>query len=106
MSESDCKEVLDTISLKLDDIKDDIATLDKDVALNHLAYKNLNAELQEHKKDGKWKANRNIAIVAIMFTALGCWIALKGLNNNNDTYVEPTAIVKELGHGGKTNKQR
>ncbi len=40
---------------KLDSIKDAIAELKTDVALNNLAYENLNAELQEHKKDGKWK---------------------------------------------------
>ena len=81
---------------KLDGIKDDIAELDKNVALNNQAYKNLNDELKEHKKDGKWKANRNIAIIAIMFTALGCWVGLKGLDNKQ--YDQPTAIVKELRH--------
>lgn len=87
---------------KLDNIRDDIADLDKAVALNNQAYKNLNAELQEHKKDGKWKANRNIAIVAIMFTALGCWVGLKGLNTEH--HDQQTAIVKELNHDkGKHN---
>lgn len=79
---------------KLDEIKEDIHDLRTDVALNQQAYNNLNAELQEHKKDGKWKANRNIAFVAVMFTALGCWVGLKGLDTG--THTHPVANIKEL----------
>lgn len=79
---------------KLDEIKDDIHDLTTEVALNQQAYNHLNAELQEHKRDGKWKANRNIAIVAILFTALGCWVGLKGLDNGK--YAQPPAIIKEI----------
>ncbi len=80
---------------KLDDLKEGVADLTTDVALNHQAYHNLNAELQEHKNHDKWVATRNIAIVAIMFTALGCWVGFKGLNTNKKN-VQPTAIIKEI----------
>jgi hypothetical protein len=87
---------------KLSEIRDDLADLTTSVALNNLAYTNLNAELQEHKKDSKWRVNRNIAVVAIVFTALGCWVALKGMDTG--TAGEQTAIVKEVTSSGKTIK--
>ncbi len=86
---------------KLDGITVAIATLDKNVALNYQAHNNLNAELQEYKAEGKWKAKCNIAIVGVMFAALGCWISLKGLDTGDHT--PPTAIIKELGAHGKDN---
>ncbi len=79
---------------KLDDIRSDVAELRTEVALNNQSYKNLNAEMQEHKRDDKWIANRNIAIIAIMFTALGCWVGWKGINTAK--HVGPTAIIKEI----------
>ena len=81
---------------KLDDLKDDIAELDKHTSLNKLAYTNLNAELQEHKRDEKFRSSRNIAIVSLMFTALACYVAFKGLHENKLEQA-PTAIVKEIG---------
>jgi hypothetical protein len=94
MSEIDCESILDKISGKLDNIAGKIASLKTDVALNNLSHKNLNGELQEHKRDEKFRTNRNIAITAIMFTALGCWVGLKGLDTAK--HLEPTAIVKEI----------
>ncbi len=84
-----------TILNKLDALREDIAEMATSVALNNQAHNNLNNELKEHKKDDKWRANRNIAIVAIMFTALGCYVAFKGLDSNNN-YTQPTPIVKEI----------
>jgi hypothetical protein len=83
-----------TVLDKLDNIQRDIGLMNTETALNRQAYQNLNGELQEHKRQEKWRANRNIAICAIMFTALGCWIGLKGLDNGKR--VQPTAYVKEI----------
>jgi len=87
---------------KLDELKDGIAHLDKHQSLNKLAYDNLNAELQEHKKDEKWRSSRNIAIVALMFTALSCYIAFSSMSTaaNSDPQV---AIVKELKQDDRNN---
>ena len=89
---------------KLDELRKDVHKIATSVALNNQSYSNLNAELQEHKKDGKWRANRNIAIVAIMFTALGCWVGIKGLRS--DKYITPTAIVKEVSLSEGDNTKR
>jgi len=88
------------ISENLDDIRLYVSEIKTNVALNHQAYNNLNAELQEYKSDNKWRTTRNIAIVTIMFTALGCWIGLKGLKTQKQIVV-PTAITKEISSNDK-----
>ncbi len=87
-------DVLCRISDKLDNLRRELAELATGVALNNQSYRNLNGELQEHKKNDKWRANRNIAIVAIMFTALGCWVGLKGLDTGPVIPAIPT--TKEI----------
>jgi len=86
---------------KLDGLKGDIAEIKTQCALNSLAYNNLNAELQEYKDNNKWRANRNIAIVAIMFTALGCWVGIQGLNTGK--HIPATIFSKEINSNDHRN---
>lgn len=111
------EKILDRIDKKLDMIP----RIEKQGALNKLALKNMNAEMQEHKKlnlleqgemtDGMKdiksavdsivasrktlaisKAN-TIIIVSVIIAALTCFVLFKGLTTTTDHTV---TVVKEL----------
>lgn len=83
------EKILDRIDKKLDMIPE----IEKQGALNKLALKNLNGELQEHKKFHLRSKANTIVIVSIIIAALSCFMLFKGIPTTSD---HPVTVVKEL----------
>ncbi len=85
------ERILSRIHKKLDMIPE----IEKQGALNKLALKNLNGELQEHKKFHLRSKVNTVIMVSVIIAAISCFIAYKGLVTK---FNQPMAVVKELYH--------